>query len=125
MKTLKKMNKRFKLEVNPWGHSFWVFYGYKNRKSLKLTTRNLDLPKEIKNDIDNFNEGDYAGCVYFTEKDNYLYFIHLIEKDSDTLMHELHHAVECIAKYYDFHGEIEAKAYLQEWLHKTIRTKIK
>ena len=124
MKRLKQM-KKFKLEVQPYGHEVWILYGYKTKPSLKRATKNLDLPKEIINDIENFEEGSYAGCVYFTEKDNYLYFIHFIEKDYDTLMHELHHAVECIAKYYDFHGEIENKAYLQEYLHKTIRTKLK
>lgn len=121
----KKMNKKFKLDVQPYGHEVWILYGYKTKKSLKSATRSLDLPKEILNDIEQFKEGSYDGCVYFTEEDNYLYFVHFIEKDYDTIMHELHHAVESIAKYYDFHGEIEAKAYLQEYLHKTIRTRLK
>ena len=42
----------------------------------------------------------------------------------ECLIHELHHLVEYISEMKMLDGEIEAKAYLQEWLFHSIRRKL-
>ena len=85
----------------------------------------LDSDKEL---FDTLLRKEMKGYTIFDKKKIYLAILLQEVQDDwqywETLMHELHHLVEHVSNVRMLDDEIEAKAYLQEHLFRSIRRKL-
>lgn len=115
-------SKKFRLEIPPFGCKVWVLFGYK--ENFIETCKGLRLPQNVNEDVVDYVPKTYKACVYYTNLDKPV-LVHLITLNHSTMMHEVHHIVELMGKYYGFPRCLETKAYLQEWILKHIKQKLK
>lgn len=116
------MNKKFKLEVIPFGAKIWILIGYS--EDFIENAKYLRLSKNVKEDVAQYVPKTYKACVYY----NLLgkpELVHFVSRNHSTAMHEVHHVVELCGRYYGFSRCLETKAYLQEYLLKLIKQKFR
>lgn len=110
------------MEVIPFGVKIWILFGYE--KNFIETCEKLRLPQNIAEDVTEYVPKAYKACVYYTNLEKPV-LVHLLSRNHSTMMHEVHHVVELMGRYYGFSRCLETKAYLQEWILKTIKQKLK
>ena len=115
-------SKKFKLEIPPFGCKIWILFGYK--ETFIEACKGLRLPLAISEDVVLYEPKAYKACVYYLNTQKPV-LLHLVHRDNSTIMHEVHHIVEFMGRYYGFSRCVETNAYLQEWIVKQIKQKLK
>jgi len=89
----------------------------------------IDVLEENKNEITKLINNSHLGFYYYEDLNGAsILWLRKYNKndwqDLECLMHELYHAVDFISDQKGFEKEIEAKAFLFEWLFRQIRIKL-
>lgn len=122
----------FVLDVSPYARQYTVSVGAKGFLEITRGIGTCEVwfanwLREQSFEIDKLINAGHAFCMSHPTRGGGLISLHQFEDDWDfweTLIHELHHAVEHTANVLNFEGEQEAKAYLQQDLFRRIRRKI-
>lgn len=115
-------NKKFKLEIPLIKTSFWVLYGYKTKPSFVSALKTLKLSKDVLNLTNEYEDNEYYACVY-VDKYKQVKLVHIISKTK--ISHEIIHVVDYLSDFFGFRGEKEFRAYLFEYIVKTIKNNLK
>jgi hypothetical protein len=120
------VKKTFIQPIPPYGAELLVVSGYDNKGLRAVLTRHK-YPKEIIDNIPADGRKIFA-TLYHSDIPERKYVLHLSGYGRgelyDTLTHETNHLIYLISRWFGFEDEMEAQAYLQEWLHKEIRKKL-
>lgn len=116
------MDKIFKVKIEILDISFWVVYGFKTSELFVGALNLIDLPKDVKKLAEEYENNEYHGCVYI-DKHKQVRLLHLINKSR--LSHESTHIIDYISDYYGFRTEKEFRAYLRDYIVKTIKHNLK
>lgn len=116
------MNTTFKIQIDLLNISFWVVYGFRTSELFIGALNTIDLPKDVKKLAEEFENEEYHGCVY-VDKHKQVRLLHLINKSR--LVHEVTHITDYISDYYRFRTEKEFRAYLHDYIVKTIKQRLK
>ena len=125
-----KKAKVFLQDIPPYEQNLLVCSGVTKSKQVMDFVTNKEVKQWVKDngqkfaDILNDKKQGYA-----INHDNFLILIIKPYKNHwdwyETLLHELNHIVFWITEAKSLQGEMEAQAYLQEWLFREIRRKLR
>lgn len=124
--------KKFIVDTLLYPAKILILYRWKKEETLELLQK-MKYGKEMLDAVkeDGFEERFY-GTAYHTQNENgtgeYLLIIHKYkdeEEMNEVLVHETNHLASYIATRHGFIEEMEATAYLQEYLFKEIKKGLK
>lgn len=123
-------------EIPPYKHEMIVCVGGGYDEIIKWYNKNIKKDKKwlkwadyYKKDFNNVKEGKNLGYCLYEETNGWLILFTKEFRDTwgywDTLLHELNHIVFWIAERKLLKEEMEAQAYLHEYLFREIRRKLR